>query len=300
VRSFLARLGRGLKRVLRDPGHLRASALTWYARKVRKKPLPLRDRNGFKYLVLPEEPIYTLLRRGYLGTAEIGEQDFAKSVLRPGMTVIDVGAHIGQFTLLFASRVRPGGRVISFEPCSDTVRRLRTHVDINGFSDTVTIERLAVKDTHGEISRLNIFPPGYTTWNTIGDPEMYSRETPRQRLLPVSTEDVTAVTLDSYCREHDIARIDYLKIDVEGAERDAISGASDLLRQHAVGHLQFEVSMDMIRGMKRESGEVFDLLNGFGYRCHPLTEQGTLLDPVRDTCENFANFIAMPSGARPT
>jgi len=275
-----------------DRNHLRSSFLTFVVRKLLKRPFVFPDRNGFQFVILPEEHIFTLFYNGYLGYPEIGEQEFCKKVLKPGMTVFDVGANIGQFTMLFASLVGSSGKVVSFEPSDSTLRRLKANIALNGFNNII-VERAAANDRHGGMLNINIFPEGYSVWNTIGSPKMYSRDDPGRKIEPVRQEAVVSVRLDEYCRAQGIKSIDYLKIDVEGAELEALSGCSEMLRNGSIRYVQFEISQAMIEGMKRESSEVFRFLMDLGYTCYPITSAGTMGKPTEGTKEFFANFIAM-------
>ncbi len=105
---------------------------------------------------------------------------------------------------------------------------------------------------------------------------------------------VLSVTIDKYCQYHDIRCIDYLKVDVEGAELDVPKGCSRLLEQRAIRYIQFEVSQAMIKGMERDGSEISKLLSDFGYKCHPISESGDLLPLVTITDAFFANFITVP------
>ena len=143
-------------RRIKDVRHLKALLFTFILRRVIKKPIVFPDRNGFQFIIHPEEHIYSLFYRGYLGYPEIGEQEYCKKILRPGMTVFDVGANIGQFTMLFASLVAPAGKVYAFEPCTDTIGRLKANILLNGLKNVV-FEQAAVYDIHGAQMKFNIF-----------------------------------------------------------------------------------------------------------------------------------------------
>jgi len=278
----------------RDRQHRNAALATLFVKKIVRKPIVFPDRNGFQYIILPEEDIYSLYHNGYLGYPEIAEQEFCKKVLRPGMTVFDIGAHIGQFTLLFASLVGPSGRVFAFEPCDSTMRRLKAHILLNGFNNVIT-EKVAVYSINSSHVKLNIFPQRYSFWNTIGKPKMFSRDHPNQ-IEPVDQEVVRTVTINEYCRSRRIQALDYLKVDVEGAELDVLKSCSGLLKRGAIRYIQFEVSQAMVKGMGRDGTEVFKLLKDFGYECHPISVSGELQPPVTRNDAFFANFIAMPKG----
>lgn len=281
-----------IKGLFHDKRHFKATLKTFFVRKIIRRSFISRDRNGYKYIIFPQEHVYSLFYNGYLGFPEIAEQEFCKKTIKPGMTVFDIGANIGQFALLFASLVSSSGQVFAFEPCTSTIERLNKHILLNGFNNIVT-ERLAVYHTHGDHISINVFPGEYSVWNTMGNPVMFKRGSMTERCMPITQEKVLTVTLDQYCRDRGIQNIDYLKVDVEGAELDTLKGCSNLLERKAINYIQFEVSRDMMQGMGRDGSEVFEFLNSYGYICHPISQKGELLQPVTTTTEKFANFVAI-------
>src|SRR5215472_9429286 len=76
----------------------------------------------------------------WLGTFEFESQRVFKSMVRPGMTVYDVGANAGFFTLLFSKLTGRRGKVIAFEPCPYEMRYLLEHVRINALDNVVAFE----------------------------------------------------------------------------------------------------------------------------------------------------------------
>lgn len=276
-----------------DINHIKARLYTFILRRIIKRPMVVRDRNGFRLTVIPEEPVYSLFYNGFLGYPEIGEQEYCKQAIKPGMTVFDVGANLGQFTMLFASLVGSNGKVVAFEPVAETMSRLKVHIKQNNLKNIIT-EQAAVSDVHNSRVTLNIFPEGYSVWNTMGNPTMFRREDPTKTILPCRQESVKTVTIDNYCLQNKIGKIDYLKVDIEGAELNAIRGCSAMLKKRAIRKIQFEVSREMIHGMRLEGSEVFELLDELKYRCFPISDKGMLLDPVLKSDSCFANIIAMP------
>jgi len=295
ILSITKRVQKTIKTIVkfRDHRFRRSLLYTFVVQKILKIPIVFPDRNGFHFIVLPEERIDLLFLNGYMGISEISEQEYSKKVCAPGMIVFDIGANIGQFALLFASLVSPSGRVFAFEPCTETMRRLKANIELNNFKNIIT-EQVIVYSLPGKTMKLNIFPPGRSVLNTLGEPAMRVRGRPGVRLEPVQQESVGTVTIDSYCIEHGIASIDYLKIDVEGAELDVLQGCICMLRDKAIRMIQFEISQEMLKGMRRESHEIFTFLNSLGYQCHPISADAELLPHVQDTNSYFANFIAMP------
>lgn len=290
----IRRIESNLKKML-DRKHMRATLATYLCRKLFRKPFIFSDNNGFKYIIFPEEHIYSLFYNGYLGFSEIAEQEFCKKVSRPGMTAFDVGANIGQFTLLLSSIAGSSGHVFAFEASKENFKRLKIHILLNNCTNIVA-EQFAVYNEDDKLVKLNIFPLGYSAWNTLGKPNMLTRDYPKKKVEPIGSEDVQTITIDNYCRKNGINKIDYLKVDVEGAELDVLKGCQELLKRHAISYIQFEVSQAMLDGLNRDSKGIFMFLNSFGYICFPISAGGKLLDAITETKTFFANFIAMYEG----
>ena len=150
----------------------------------------------------------------WLGINEIRKRRLFGRAVRPGDIVYDIGAHVGSYTLEAAVLVGPEGRVVAFEPCPANVAFLRQHVTINGLVNVTIVER-AVSNHVGTV-RFRPTPDRVTS--TI-DPEG-----------PVQ---VPCLTVDDFVRRHPRHPPDALKIDVEGAEVDVLTGARSTLDEFA-------------------------------------------------------------------
>jgi FkbM family methyltransferase len=138
----------------------------------------------------------------------------SKSV-SPGMTALDLGSYGGFFTLLLSQLVGPKGRVIAFEPLPANFRVLEENVRLNSI-ENVTVERLAVSSQSGEF-RLDV--PSLESPLLAGP---FQDEDDRGTTL------VPATSLDDYIFQKE-TRVDFIKIDVEGAEDDVLRGAQRTL-----------------------------------------------------------------------
>ncbi len=105
------------------------------------------EQRGVRMRAGPRE--YTQ-RRIFYGAHEPGEVAALRRLLRPGDAVIDVGAHVGFFTLLAADAVGPDGAVHAFEPVHENFRNLAVNVDLNGF-EHVVLNRVAVGREVGHV-----------------------------------------------------------------------------------------------------------------------------------------------------
>lgn len=138
-----------------------------------------------------------------------------RDAVRRGVTVLDIGANVGAYTLMFATWVGERGRVFAFEPSPDTCDGLRAHVALNGFDDRVTIVPAAVAAAVGE-APFALHPSGGASSLAVAS------------VADASCVRVATDTIDHFCREHDLLPA-VIKIDVEGAELDVLQGGRNTL-----------------------------------------------------------------------
>lgn len=137
-----------------------------------------------------------------------------KSLLRPGMTAIDIGANVGYYSLLMADVVGESGRVIAIEPNPALGGLLRETMRINGLTTRVIVHDVAVSDVAGSFDF--IVPPGRPLNSRLLLDEW--RGTVDERYV----QKVRIETADELLRECDV--VDVIKIDVEGAEHLVFKG----------------------------------------------------------------------------
>jgi FkbM family methyltransferase len=160
-------------------------------------------------------------------TWEPYESELVRRVLRPGAKVVDVGAHIGYYTLLAASCVGAQGRVWAFEPAPDNYRLLARNVRQNHLERFVRTENCAVSDRAGET-------PLYLSATNYGDHRIFASDHDDDALFNQGQErrrmTVPTVSLDGYLAERAAGPIDVIKLDVQGAELNVLRGMRDTLR----------------------------------------------------------------------
>jgi FkbM family methyltransferase len=152
------------------------------------------------------------------GGGEPEVQEALQQHVRSGMTIYDVGANIGFFTLLAARFVGQQGRVVAFEADPEIARRLREHVSRNVFG-WVALEEKAVW-SESSIVFFERIDPATSPDRGLGHVVTEGA---------VDTIRVSAVSLDDYTKTHPPP--DFLKCDVEGAEIEVFRGAQRLLRE---------------------------------------------------------------------
>lgn len=147
------------------------------------------------------------------------ETSLCKQFIKPGMTVIDIGANIGYYSLLFAKCVGSTGKVIAFEPEPGNFRFLEKNIASNPFT-WVHPYNLALSDRAGTMD-LYVGEISQTTSSFIKENILYEENVDR---VPVKT-----VSLDAFLKEKNIKHVDFIKIDVQGAEEAVFLGAEELL-----------------------------------------------------------------------
>lgn len=271
----------------------RARLETFVLDHVVRRPIVFTDDRGLRYVLEPGENAGVYITSG--GNYESSEVRFCERTLTAGGTMLDVGGNIGLYALLGAKLVGPTGRIHSFEPEPRNAARLRANVALNGFANVDVVEA-AVYSSSGTVV-LNVFDSRFNAWHSLGRPELPDPADARRTVAPAETREVAAVTLDDYCKQHGITSIDLLKLDVEGAEVDALLGARRLLGSRAVRALLFEISLPQIEALGHRPEELFGILDGAGYHCFRLGEDGMLAEPVSTTSTRYANYVALPADA---
>lgn len=209
---------------------------------------------------------------------ERNEQDFMRLVVRPGMHVADVGAHIGFHTALLAELVGETGSVTAFEPLAEHVVQLSTTIRARGLERRVTVVRAAVANVAGA-RQMVVWAPGLASANAYFDlPAGASTKTCVAIVEDVVLRHVPTVRLDDALANRPVG---FLKIDAEGAEALILRGARRLLAEdrpvvlvdlhpHLMTLLDETTPEELIREM-----------NALGYHCR-LLGAGVAGQPIAD------------------
>lgn len=197
------------------------------------------------------------------------------SLLAPGMTFIDIGANFGTYTLFAAGKVGPEGQVIAIEAAPAIAALLFESVAMNGFSRHCEVLRCAAGAEAGTVV-LHQFASrqgGNTLLPHIAD-------VAREKLgESVETCEIECRTLDAIIAERRVSRIDLIKIDVEGFEREVLLGARAALARFRP-RLIVEWHTAFFHGRPEAARALYDLLTAdLGYRLHRI-EPGATTRPV--------------------
>jgi FkbM family methyltransferase len=184
-----------------------------------------------------------------------------RSLVRPGDTVVDVGANIGWFTLLAARLTGEGGAVHAVEANARNTNLLRRSVQANGFEDVVRIHPVAASDSAGTM----VLAPQAGSNGIVDDAAWYSVQFDGQLVHALALDDLLA----------ELDRLDVVKIDIEGGELRALRGFAGLLGRFRP-HVLAEYSPALLRTVSRcDPAELLAFWDDLGY-------EATLLLPGAD------------------
>jgi FkbM family methyltransferase len=187
----------------------------------------------------------------YTGGYELEESALVKALIKPGMTVVDIGANVGYYTAMAAKLVGSAGRVLSFEPSSPAFSKLQ--VMIADRCANVELFNVALGPAEGS---LTLYIPPEDEHNL--NPSMYQY---RSGMTPVT---VPVTTLDKVL--DDVDRVDFLKIDVEGFEPLVFRGAVESLRKGKIRSILYESNPRMLDLANTSERELFEQLTSMGFR----------------------------------
>jgi len=207
----------------------------------------------------PYSPLHEVLRSDLVGRAiaftGFYELDLSKEIAArarsEGGLLIDVGANIGYFSHLWLG-ARPGNRVIAFEASPRVFPILKRNIEAHsGWSSRVVLHELAASDLEGTVT-FDVGPPDQTGWGGIAG------DGAQGELV-----EVMSVRLDEVLPKD--TQVDFLKVDVEGADSLVVLGAERLFKDKAVRAGCFEVNPDRASKLGLTPDSAIQLLKDCGY-----------------------------------
>jgi FkbM family methyltransferase len=175
-------------------------------------------------------------------------------LLGPGKIFVDLGANEGYFTIQGARLTEPDGRVVAVEPQNRLISVLQENIRLNGFKN-VTIVHAAISDKRGT-SKLHLAPD-----INSGSTSFY-----RATRYPVPTQLAKTITLAGLLDEHNVARVDLMKVDIEGAEYEAILGSPEVFEDHRIKAIALELHDAVLARRGKLASQIESFLDKAGYR----------------------------------
>jgi len=208
----------------------------------------------------------------FLGQSEPSTAKFITKYLKPGMVFYDVGALLGEYTLLSADLVKPDGMVHFFEPNHEYFDIIIHNIHRNQLLNVVP-NCLALSDVIGEATLLVPSDPSYAHLQLEYTPE---------RSNGMRAETVVTTTLDDYFNQFG-GKVDLIKIDTEGAEFRVLSSGRNLLKlgSDEAPVWVIEYSPENYARFGTDFKDISNLLRQYGYKFLSLLPDGQL-HPIDD------------------
>lgn len=218
-----------------------------------------------------------------------GETWLADAVAPGARYFVDVGANVGEWTAMFAGRMRERPAGLLVEPNPAAAERLRTRVAGEGRTGCEVLAAAAGERP----DRLPFFAEEY-----CGETSSLHRPSVR---VDFTVVEVDVVTLDQALADRKVDHVDMLKVDAEGHDFRVIQGAEGYLRAQRIDVLQFEYNKAWLNAGSTLA-RAFEFLDGLGYATRLLRKDGLAdyrIEAIGDFF-NYSNFVAFRrDGLRP-
>lgn len=185
-----------------------------------------------------------------IGSPEAYHLQYMKTRLCPDHTMFDIGAYIGTYSFA-ASQLVPEGHVHAFEPNPHSASRIQQAIRRNNITN-MTLCRAAVSESQRDETTIALEP--YPPQSTIALGE----------ITPAETTKAPVWSVDSYCDSVPVTAVDFMKIDVEGAELDVLRGAQETLHEHHP-EIVLELHTILLRQRGHSVENVITILDSAGY-----------------------------------
>jgi len=233
----------------------------------------LRARLKSNYVEIDRQKMYLdssdSLRLSINGTYEEFETKIVKKIIKTGDVVFDIGANIGYYTLIFAKLVSNSGEVFSFEPEPTNYELLKKNVMINGHTN--------VKLSFKAISNLNQTRKLFLDKKNKGGHSLIDKIDDRESIK------IESIRIDDHFKNK---KIDFIKIDIEGFEFQAIKGMSELLKKLSTVKIMTEFNPYLLEKSEIEPEEYLELLKNLGFTIYNLDKKKKMIVPI-----TFVDFL---------
>lgn len=214
------------------------------------------------------------------GRNEVESLSWCKKLIQPGMVVVDVGAHLGYYTRVTSNLVGQKGLILAFEPCPENWPVLKYNIQHLRYGN-VRISEKAVSAKDGEA--VLFISPGHSN-HSLNDG--YTEE---QGKVEVGT-----VALDTFLPSQGITRVDFIKIDVEGAEPLVLEGMRNIVNASPNLFMLVEYNPIALRAGKFDPPGLLDILRSMGMTPRRILPNGDLGD-VDLSSDETINLLCIPS-----
>jgi FkbM family methyltransferase len=217
------------------------------------------------------------------GEYERTQTNLVKSILKPGMNVIDVGANIGYYTLLFSSLVKDGN-VWAIEPERNNLIELKHNISLNNYENINILELAAGNEDKLVDFYISGISPGRHSTVTTRYDGGYTVKVQMKRL-----DDII----------HEAVMVDFIKSDTEGRDMDVMLGARRIINQNPKIKWLMEIWPDGLHTMNLKIKDVFDAVRLCGFKSAEMVDDNkrTIIMLDMDNPVHLYNYTKHRNGA---
>ena len=197
------------------------------------------------------------------GTWAPGVSKVLEDYLAPGMVAVDLGAHIGYFTLQMARAVGPNGTVYSFEPAQENYELLIRNIALNGYQNVIPVQK-AVSDRQGLAT---FFLNPYSVAHSLR-PDTFGKSE--------ATVEVETTSLDNFFERQGWPDVHLIKMDIEGIEPVALKGMEEILTRNKEIRLIAEYVPSILEAGGEEPHQFLEALKYFGFNISNISDKDGL------------------------
>ena len=203
--------------------------------------------------------------------------------LQKGMTVVDIGANIGYYSLIAASMIGEQGRVFAFEANPDIFEILFRNIEINSYLNKTTLINKAVFDKTGSLNFHN-----YKLHHGGSSVCKITEESQKEFRDEVEVIEVEAVSLDDYFSDKDI-KVDLIKIDAEGSEARIFKGMEKIVKDNPQLTIICEFTPSMVQSLGDDPGTFLEEIESCGFTLKKISQNSKAVNVSADELLNTAH-----------
>lgn len=216
----------------------------------------------------------------FLGIYDQPGISFVRRNLESNDIFIDIGANIGLYSLSATRSLEKGtgGMVYAFEPVSRVFERLKQNIEMNGVENIIPV-RKALFDS---IAKLDIY---LSNQENMGMSSLFHHDHESG-----AVERVEAITLDDFVKDNGLRTVSMIKMDIEGAELNALKGMAGTLKRFKPA-LLVEISEQVLKDREVTGRDVFEFMSNAGYIAHILDDKGDIHSRQEDSEYKGNNYV---------
>tara|TARA_Y100000741_G_scaffold363815_1_gene352971 strand:+ start:3993 stop:4883 length:891 start_codon:yes stop_codon:yes gene_type:complete len=214
--------------------------------------------------------------------------NIVKKIIKPGMNLIELGANVGYYTLLESRLLNGKGKIFAIEPVPENFTSLNDNIKLNDHKNIETFN-LAISDKKGEF---DFFLTNESNWGSMVDPSSDKISKTMSDKLKIRHNNkikVKAISIDDFVKENNIKEVNFIRMDIEGYEIEAIKGMKNTLKSNGNISLLIEIHNKIFSDVKKSYGPTFEFLLNNGFKPKILIAKQDEYYDIKE--ENFIDLI---------